>query len=137
MKTKIYKIFLKKNKDGAFEDLELIKDGFSAPALIFSIFTLLYKKLWRQFFIFLFLMIFLVLIKNTYVPSYIILPVQITMCIYIGFEYSDWLSNKLIKDNYQFLGYSSGLDEREAKLKFLDNLNDNYKKDDKLEQKIF
>lgn len=82
-------------------------------------------------------MLALTYFQNTFVSSYIIIPIQLAICIYIGFEYQDWITVKMVKDGYQFLGYSSGNDEKEAKLKFLDNLNENYNKEDKLEQKIF
>ncbi len=137
MQTKIYKIFLKRNKDGVIEDLELLREGFSLPALFFQIFFLLYKRLWKQFIICFAIMFVLIILRETFVAPFVIVPIQIALCVYIAFEYSDWISNKLLKNGYQFLGYSSGYDEKEAKLKFLDTLNSGYNKDDKLEQKIF
>lgn len=134
---KIYRIFLKKNNKGVIENLEMIKEGFNIYAFIFNIFFLLYKKLWKEFFIIFFIIIVLNIFEKYFISSYVIIPIQLCLCVFISFEYQDWITKKMIKTGYQFLGYSSGNTIREAKLKFLDNLNENYKNDDKLEQKVF
>ena len=134
---KIYRIFLKKTKEGVIDDLELLKEGFNVWAFVFQLFYLIYKRLWKQLIIMFILFSVLNILQLNFVSSYIIIPIQICICVYIGFEFTDWYSQKLVKIGYQFLGYSSGNDEKEAKLKFLDNINNNYTNNDKLEQKIF
>lgn len=135
---KTYRIFLKKTDKGVIDDLEVIRDGFNFWAFLFHFFYLLYKKLWKQSIIIFIILLFLNFIQFKFLSWYIIFPIQVCLCIYIGFEYADWFAKKLIFSKYQFLGYSSGNNEREAKLKFLDSINENYtNNDDKLEQKIF
>lgn len=134
---KIYRIFLKKTNEGIIDDLELLKEGFNIWAFVFQLFYLIYRRLWKQSIVIFVLFSILNLLQLNFISAYIIIPIQICICIYIGFEYTDWYSQKLVNSGYQFLGYSSGNDKKEAKLKFLDNINNNYTKDDKLEQKIF
>ena len=134
---KIYRIFLKKTKEGVIDDLELLKEGFNIWAFVFQLFYLIYKRLWKQLIIMFIIFSVLNILQLNFVSSYIIIPIQICICVYIGFEFTDWYSQKLVKIGYQFLGYSSGNDEKEAKLKFLDSINNNYTNNDKLEQKIF
>ena len=134
---KIYRIFLKKTNEGVIDDLKLVKEGFNILAFVFQLGYLAYKGLWRQSFIIFAVFSFLGLISVSVLAIYIMMSIQICVCIYIGFEFSDWYSQKLTKSGYEFLGYSSGIDEKDAKLKFLDNINNNYTSEDKLEQKIF
>ncbi len=134
---KIYRIFLKKTNKGIIDDLELLKEGFNIWAFVFQLFYLIYRRLWKQSIVIFVLFSILNLLQLNFISAYIIIPIQICICIYIGFEYTDWYSQKLVNSGYQFLGYSSGNDKKEAKLKFLDSINNNYTKDDKLEQKIF
>ena len=136
-KMKIYRIFLKKTNEGVIDDLELLKEGFNIWAFVFQLFYLLYKKLWKQSLITFVVFSILNLLQLLFLSAYIIIPIQICICIYIGFEYIDWYTQKLVKTGYEFLGYSSGNNEKEAKLKFLDSINDSYTSDDKLERKIF
>lgn len=134
---KIYRIFLKKTNEGVIDDLELLREGFSVWAFVFQLFYLIYRRLWKQSLVVLVMLSILNLLQLNFLSEYIVVPIQICICIYIGFEYTDWYSQKLVNTGYQFLGYSSGNDEKEAKIKFLDSINNNYTKDDKLEQKIF
>ena len=134
---KIYRIFLKKTDSGEIEDLELLHDGFSFPSLIFGSLYLFYKGLWQQGLI-IFLLAFLSgAIQFSIAGFYIGGIAVLGSLIYAGFEYVDWKSKKMLKEGYQYLGYSSGNNEREAKLKFLENLNSNHPQEDKMEQKVF
>ena len=134
---KIYRIFLKKSKEGIIKDLELLKEGFNFWAFLFNIFLFLYKKLWIQSLIFIAIFTILTFLQIKFLSYYITFSIKFCLAIYIAFDYIDWKSKKLIKNKYDFLGYSSGNDPKEAKLKFLDGLNNSYSSGDKLEQKIF
>lgn len=134
---KIYRIFLKKSEDGKIEDLELLKEGFNIWAFAFQIFYLLYKRLWKQSLVVFVIMGITNLLQYRYISPYIIIPIQTGVLIYIAFECIDWLSINKVKNGYEFLGYTSGNNEKEAKLKFLESINNNYTANDKLEQKIF
>jgi len=134
---KVYRIFLKRTNDGVIDDLEMLKDGFDFWAFLFQLFYLIYRRLWKQAIIIFVLLTVLNALRLRFLNSYIVIPINICLCIYIGFEYADWYAQRLVKNGYQFLGYSSGNDVREAKLKFLESINNNYMDDDRLEQKIF
>ena len=134
---KIYRIFLKKADSGKIQDLELIAEGYSYLSLFFGFFYLFYKKLWLQG-----LLVFLLCLLSMtaqYILSgfYIGVIAVLGSLVFSGFEYIDWKSKKMIKDGYQYLGYSSGNNEREAKLKFLENINSNQEQSNKMEQKVF
>lgn len=137
MAIKIYRIFLKKTKKGVIEDLELIKEGFNMWAFMFQFFYLLYKKLWKQSLILFVIIAITNFLQYKYLSGYIIIPIQLGVTLYVAFEITDWLSMDRVKTGYEFLGYTSGNNEREAKLKFLENMNSTYSGKDKLEQKIF
>ena len=62
---------------------------------------------------------------------------EICYLIYSSFEFIDWKTDQLKNNGYKYLGYSSGNDEKEAKLKFLESLNNNHPKDDRLEKMIY
>lgn len=134
---KTYKIFLKKSSDGVIEDLELIKTGFNVWAFIFQLLYLFYKRLWLQALAVALIFVLMSYLQFTFVNPYIVLSIQIGISLYVGFEASDWNGKKLAKDGYEFLGHTSGNDKKEAKLKYLESINNSYAKDDKLEQKVF
>ena len=90
-------------------------------AFIFQLFYLMYKKLWKQSVAVFLIFTILNLVQISILSFYIAVSIQICICLYIGFEYSDWYTQKLIKTGYEYLGYSSGNNEKEAKLKFLDD----------------
>lgn len=134
---KIYRIFLKKADDGKIQDLELIADGYSYLSLFFGFFYLFYKKLWLQGSLLFLLCILSMTAQYILSGFYIGIIAVLGSLVFSGFEYIDWKSKKMIKDGYQYLGYSSGNDEREAKLKFLENINSNQEQSNKMEQKVF
>ena len=136
---KIYRIFLKKDKNGKIEDLILIKEGFSIFTFIFQGFYLLSKQLWLEATILFGIIIFSNILKYYFKILFISIPLQLGVLLYYSFEFNDLFTKRLIKDGYEYLGYSSGKDEKEAKLKFLDTFTKSYdnKKEDKLETKVF
>lgn len=134
---KIYKIFLKKAKNGTIEDLQVIDKGFNFLAFLFQVFYLGYEKLRIQAEIIILILILLNLSQLFFVPLYVVILFEALICIYIGFKYSSWKEKYLITNGYDFIGETFGNNKKEAKLNFLEKLNANYKAEDKLEQKIF
>lgn len=134
---KIYRIFLKKNKEGVIEDLELVNERFNFLALLFPVLYFLYKKMWKDALTLFVIFLILFAIFSSFNLNYIAAIIQLGISIYCGFEYYEWETKNLIKNGYEYLGRSSGNDEREAKLKFLDTINADYNSNDKLEQKVF
>ena len=135
---KTYKIFLKRSKDGTIEDLQLIYKGFNVLAFLLQIFYLFYQKLFvqaRATTITLVLVAIFSKLLNISVYTFII--IEMLICIYVGFKYHDWKSRNLIMRGYEFLGTIGGKNKKQAKLDFLEKLNNNYQEKDKLEQKIY
>lgn len=117
---KSYSIFIKTNKDnGSIDDVILIKEGFNFYAFIFGIFWFLVKKMWICSIIFL-TIVFLI---SYFFCYFIAFAIVLLLLIFIGFEANDLLIKKFQKNNYYFAGYTTGNDEKEAKLRFLDDLN--------------
>lgn len=134
---KTYKAFLKRSKNGTIEDLQLIYKGFDILAFLLHIFYLFYQKLKVQ--VKATIMAFAVLLFLYYLSFsiYTIAILYLIICVYIGFRYHDWKSRNLVMRGYEFLGTIGGKNKKQAKLDFLEKLNDNYQEKDKLEQKIY
>jgi hypothetical protein len=126
---KTYKIYIKKDKKGVFEDVLLIKEGFIFSAFIFNIFWLLYKKIFKIALIIFAIFLAMILIEERY-PAYsaFLAPIQLGVLFYIGSEGSDWFGKTLERKGYNFLGYSSGKNSQEARLRFLDKINEKNQK---------
>ena len=58
--------------------------------------------------------------------------VNLLILIFVGLEANNFLIKKFQKNNYYFVGYSTGNDEKEAKLRFLDNVNKENKNNNKI-----
>lgn len=134
---KTYKIFLKRSKDGTIEDLQLIYKGFDILAFLLQIFYLFYQKLKVQAKTTIIVFVVLYFLYYLSFSIYTIIILYLVICVYIGFKYHDWKSRNLIMRGYEFLGAISGKNQKQAKLDFLEKLNNNYQEKDKLEQKIY
>jgi len=119
---KTYKIFLKKTKQGIFEDVIMVKEGFILWAFLFNVVWLFYKKVFKQALLMTSLFFILSILNNT-ITFLIIFSIQLAITFYIGFEASDWYAESLKKRGYEFLGYASGRNAKEARLRFLDEIN--------------
>jgi hypothetical protein len=53
-------------------------------------------------------------------------------CVLLGFEAENALFYRLKKEKYYFVGFSIGVDESDAKMKFLEQINKQNKIEDKL-----
>lgn len=134
---KTYKIFLKRSKDGTIEDLQLLYKGFNALAFLLQIFYLFYQKLKVQAKTTIIVFVVLYFLYYLSFSIYTIIILYLVIGVYIGFKYHDWKSRNLIMRGYEFLGTISGKNQKQAKLDFLEKLNNNYQEKDKLEQKIY
>ena len=126
---KSYSIFVKKSKnDESIDDVILVKEGFNFYALFFNILWFLLKKMWICSAV-----VTTVICLICYVFSYSVATSIISLIlIFIGFEANNLLIKKFQKNNYYFVGYSSGNDEKEAKLRFLDSVNQENKDKNKI-----
>lgn len=134
---KTYKAFLKRSKNGTIEDLQLIYKGFNILAFLLHIFYLFYQKLKVQAKATIIAFAILLFLYYLSFSIYTITILYLIICLYIGFKYHDWKSRNLVMRGYEFLGTISGKNQKQAKLDFLEKLNNNYQEKDKLEQKIY
>lgn len=134
---RIYNNFLKRSKDGTIEDLQLIYRGFNILAFLLHIFYLFYQKLKVQVKTTLVAFTILLFLYYLSFSIYTIIILYLVICVYIGFKYHDWKSRNLLMRGYEFLGTIGGKNQKQAKLDFLEKLNNNYQEKDKLEQKIY
>lgn len=134
---RIYNNFLKRSKDGTIEDLQLIYRGFNILAFLLHIFYLFYQKLKVQAKTTLVAFTILLFLYYLSFSIYTIIILYLVICVYIGFKYHDWKSRNLLMRGYEFLGTIGGKNQKQAKLDFLEKLNNNYQEKDKLEQKIY
>ena len=133
---KIYKFFLKKDKNGKIKDMQVVKEGFNFYVIIFQFFYLIYLRLWKHAIILFVIMMFSNIIVK-YNLNFIAIPLQISVLLYYAFELDDLVAINLVKNKYEYLGKSFGNDPDEAKLNFLKELDKNYSGDDKLEKIIY
>lgn len=130
---KFYSIFLKE-RNGVAEDLILLKDGFNPYVIIFNVFWFLYKKCYIITLL-LFFLIYISFIFSNLKFSFFIFFSVLTI---LSFESDRILTKKYVKENYKYLGYTSGNNEIEAKRRFLDSINNEgieNKKDNIIDEK--
>ena len=116
---KFYNIFLKEDTNGVVKELILLKYGFDPFAFIFNVFWLLYKKCFMLGSISIIMLYVISTFTNT---SYFILT-SLFLSTILGFEANRILTKKYIREDYKYLGCTSGNNEIEAKRRFLDSIN--------------
>ena len=131
---KVYRIFLKKDGENKIEDLKILKEGFDFNSLLFGCFYFYLRRLWWQEGV-----ILIILLLSIFMPSlfFIFFPLLFVILVYFGFKSVNWYSKKLLDLGYVYLGYSIGNNIKEAKLKFLETLNNDYSDNDKLQKLIY
>ena len=116
---KFYNLFLKEDSNGVIKELILLKYGFNFFAFFFNIFWLLYKRC----FVTSVLSIVFLYVLSTFVNPYYFIVITFLLFIVLGFESDRLLIKKYIREDYKYLGYTSGNNEIEAKRRFLDSIN--------------
>lgn len=116
---KFYNLFLKEDSNGVIKELILLKYGFNFFAFFFNIFWLLYKRC----FITSALSIVFLYVLSTFVNPYYFVIITFSLLVVLGFESNRLLIKKYIREDYKYLGYTSGNNEMEAKRRFLDSIN--------------
>ncbi len=116
---KLYNIFVKENK-GEIEDIAAIREDFSFWAFVFSGAWLLYKKMWREFIVF--VAIFLV-IASGFLSEFNANFLNLVVTILIGLNANYLLGKNLERRSYKLAGVVLSDDEETAKIKFLEGSN--------------
>ena len=131
---KTYRIFFKKTPHGIFEDVVMVKEGFIFWAFLLGLIWLFNKRIFKMGFLISIIFILLYLVETSGFLDYsITLPIQLAIFLYIGFEAGDWYEKVLKKRGYKFLGHASGRDAKEARLRFLDKINQDNQKNMKIQ----
>lgn len=127
---KTYRIYLKQTDNGRIEDLILVRDGFSFWAFVFDFMWFFVKKAWLLGLGVLGVFVLLAVWQRVSgIGIYTLTCIKFGMSLFIGFEANDWYAAYLQKrKGFKFIGHSFGNDETEAKLKFLDRINEQNKK---------
>ncbi|MDR2777811.1 MAG: hypothetical protein LBB24_03520 [Rickettsiales bacterium] len=117
---KNYSVFVRENtKTGALEDVILLESGFNIYAAIFSLFWLLGHGLWSV------ALSASLLIGLTFSVTPILrFSILSVSSLALGFFANYLLVRSLDhKGNYYFIGMASGADREEARSKFLEEIN--------------
>lgn len=126
---KTYNIFIKQNKNNkAVEDVLLIKEGFNVFAFMFNIFWFLFNKLWL-FAAISFAVVNLIIMLFSPVISFAFI---FLFSLLIGFEANNLLLYRFQREEYYFVGYTTGNNRKDAELRFLDDINKNAKNNEKI-----
>jgi hypothetical protein len=117
---KTYNIFVKQeDKTERLIDVILVREGFNIFATIFNILWFIYNRLW----LFALLTFFVINFAFYILPVYVCTVFVILFLILLGFEANNFLLYRFQREKYYFIGYSIGNDEKDAKMKFLDEIN--------------
>jgi hypothetical protein len=117
---KTYNIFIRQEeKTEKLTDVILVKEGFNIFAALFNIFWFLYNKLWLFAMLAFFIINFALYVFSSYICGIFV----ILFLILLGFEANNLLLYRFQREKYYFIGYSIGRDEKDAKIKFLDEIN--------------
>ncbi len=116
---KFYNIFLREGPNKRVEDLVMIKDGFNFYSLIFNVLWLFTKGLFVPGFIF----TIITLSAFRYLSVIAVCFIHLLLSIFLSLEGHRLLMKKYIRDDWKYLGYSSGVNIKDAKRRFLDSLN--------------
>ncbi|GMO63536.1 MAG: hypothetical protein Ta2D_10400 [Rickettsiales bacterium] len=114
---KTYNVFILR-KEKEIEKRVFLQLGFNvkifiAQIFLCSFFYFAYKRFWQ-----IGIVIFLFSILAAF-----IYPFNILFAVFLGFKSSLLMHKNLIKNGYQYLGYSTGKNEKEARDKFRDEGN--------------
>jgi hypothetical protein len=117
---KPYSIFVHRNKiNGSLENILLVEECFNYKAALFHVFWFLLHGLW-----YISLGILLLLSLTFYLPNFWRFLVQTLLLLLAGFEANDLRCHHLDRTgNYFFSGFAMGMDESDAKLRFLEKIN--------------
>jgi hypothetical protein len=117
---KTYGIFIKKDeKTGTIDDVLLIREGLNLYAIVFSVFWFLFHRLWWGALLFCAAASLALLMPMALGFVFIVI-----LLLLVGLESNNMLMYSLDqRGNYYFVDFSTGIDEEDAKLKFLDKIN--------------
>lgn len=119
---KIFEVYIKTDKRGIIKDIELLKIGFSWGAFIFSIFWLLYYRVWQLCFVLLPVVLSINWLEiRGFISNEHSFVFGLGLQLLIGFSATEWLGGSLTKRGYRFAGVVTGNDVMLAERRFFDH----------------
>lgn len=124
---KNYSIFIKgATKKSRIEDVILIQEGFNIYAFLFNFLWLFFKELYVLGILY----CGIVTILFSFFSTFFVMCIIILMNFLIAFESENILFFRLRIKGCSFIGFMYGENENDAKLKFLDRINKENKKEE-------
>jgi hypothetical protein len=118
---KLYNSYIKISKKGSAEDVILVKDSISYPALFFTPLWIIHHKMWKEGAIFAGIFVVLFFLKDKFITSGDIFSIYVAMALMISVNANYWYSQLLHHNGYEFRGCIFGKSPEAAKVKFIDN----------------
>lgn len=122
---KLYNVLVKKNADNKIEDIVLLKDGFSWLAFLFSGFWFFYHRMWKEMFVMIavnFAFVFFAKLSSNLDRSLL----EFAFFFLVALNANYWRVEHLKKKNYQLVGLVFGANLVDAKLHFVDGIEDEF-----------
>lgn len=122
---KLYSVLVKKNPAEKVEDIVLLKDGFSWLAFFFSGLWFLYYRMWKE-------LLALVVANISFVflakisSNLDLFLLEIAFLIMVALNANYWRTEHLKKKGYEFVGITFGSSRIDAKLHFVDSIEDEF-----------
>jgi hypothetical protein len=120
---KLYESYLKESKEGAIDDLIMVKNGFCYPAFFFNFVWFLYKGMLKWSLVVLAVNILIsILFKDLAANFYSSLVVSTSVSFGIALNANYVYSEYLQKKGYKLKGCIFGKNKEDAEIKFISNL---------------
>lgn len=122
---KLYNVLVKRNPVGEIEDIVLLKDGFSWLAFFFSGLWFLYYRMWKEFLVMIaanVVLVFFAKISSNLDRTFL----EFAFFFLIALNANYWRVEHLKKKKYEMVGLVFGSNLVDAKLHFVDGLEDEF-----------
>ena len=122
---KLYNVLVKRNSVGEIDDIVLLKDGFSWLAFLFSGIWFFYHRMWKEFLVLIAVNVaFVFFAKFSSNFDRVLLESGFFFLIALNANY--WRVEHLKKKGYEVVGLVFGANRIDAKLHFVDGLEDEF-----------
>ncbi len=121
----LYNVLVKKNPAEKIEDIVLMRDGFSWLAFFFNGLWFLYFRMWKEFFVLIFVnaaFVFFAKISSNF--DRVLLEAAFIFMVALNANY--WRIEHLKKKSYELVGVVFGANPIDAKLHFINGLGEEF-----------
>lgn len=109
-----YNILIKRDSSKKIEDVAVIKEGFSITAFLFGVFWFLYHRMFKEVAILL-LAVFLIQQITKISADFDEVLLELGFAVIIALNANFWLTQKLKRENYEFVGMTNANNIEEAR----------------------